>query len=47
MALSGVLVSHHHPDHVGGSMMGYTIEGVGQLLEGVDVPVHVHRDEAE
>jgi glyoxylase-like metal-dependent hydrolase (beta-lactamase superfamily II) len=45
--LSGVLVSHHHPDHVGGSMMGYSIEGLGQLLETVDVPVHVHRHEAE
>jgi glyoxylase-like metal-dependent hydrolase (beta-lactamase superfamily II) len=47
LQLSGVLVSHHHPDHVGGSMMGYSIEGVGQLLERVDVPVHVHRDEAD
>jgi glyoxylase-like metal-dependent hydrolase (beta-lactamase superfamily II) len=28
-------------------MMGYSIEGVGQLLESVDVPVHVHRDEAD
>jgi glyoxylase-like metal-dependent hydrolase (beta-lactamase superfamily II) len=47
LRLAGVLVSHHHPDHVGGSMMGYSIEGLGQLLEGVDVPVHVHRDEAD
>src|SRR5688572_5670873 len=23
MRLSGVLVTHHHPDHVGGSMMGF------------------------
>jgi hydroxyacylglutathione hydrolase len=31
---------------VGGSMMGYTIEGVGELLATGPVPVHVHRDEA-
>lgn len=24
MQLSGVLVTHHHPDHVGGSMMGFS-----------------------
>ena len=28
MAVSGVLATHYHPDHVGGSMMGHTIEGV-------------------
>lgn len=47
MTLVGVLATHHHPDHVGGSMMGYGIEGVARLLELVDVPVHVNRNEAE
>ncbi len=28
MAVTGVLATHYHPDHVGGSMMGLTIEGV-------------------
>ena len=46
MRLSGVLVSHAHPDHVGGGMMGYAIEGLSDLLEHVNVPVHVQRDEA-
>ncbi len=46
MRVVGALVTHHHPDHVGGSMMGYTIEGVGQLLAANPVPVHTHRDEA-
>jgi glyoxylase-like metal-dependent hydrolase (beta-lactamase superfamily II) len=45
MAVAGVLATHYHPDHVGGSMMGYTIRGLGDLLEVVDCPVHVHRDE--
>ena len=47
LRLSGVLATHHHPDHVGGSMMGHTIEGLGRLLEVVDVPVHAHRDEVD
>src|SRR5271166_85688 len=28
MRLSGVLVTHHHPDHVGGSMMGFELKGL-------------------
>jgi glyoxylase-like metal-dependent hydrolase (beta-lactamase superfamily II) len=28
MKLTGVLATHYHPDHVGGEMMGYSIEGV-------------------
>jgi glyoxylase-like metal-dependent hydrolase (beta-lactamase superfamily II) len=46
MRLTGVLVTHAHPDHVGGGMMGYSIEGVADLLELGSVPVHVQRDEA-
>ena len=47
MRLTGVLATHHHPDHVGGSMMGHRIAGLTELLERQAVPVHVHRDEAE
>ena len=46
MTVTGVLASHYHPDHVGGSMMGHTIEGVAALLERVSVPIHVNRNEA-
>jgi hydroxyacylglutathione hydrolase len=46
MRCVGVLATHYHPDHVGGSMMGYPIEGVTDLLEHVSVPVHVQRAEA-
>jgi hydroxyacylglutathione hydrolase len=45
MTLTGVLATHYHPDHVGGSMMGHTIEGVIEVLERVNCPVHVQRDE--
>jgi glyoxylase-like metal-dependent hydrolase (beta-lactamase superfamily II) len=47
MTLSGVLVTHHHPDHVGGSMMGVELKGLAELLERVSVPVHVNTHEAD
>jgi len=45
--LSGVLVTHHHPDHVGGSMMGFELKGLAELLERRSVPVHVNSVEAD
>ncbi len=47
MRCTGVLATHYHPDHVGGSMMGMQLEGVAELLEHVDVPIHVQTPEAE
>ena len=47
MNLSGVLASHYHSDHVGGSMMGHTIEGVRELLELKGTKIHVQAEEAE
>ncbi len=46
MRLTGVLATHYHPDHVGGDMMGFGIEGISRLLEQVSVPIHVQADEA-
>ncbi|MDW3212852.1 MAG: MBL fold metallo-hydrolase [Ilumatobacteraceae bacterium] len=45
MTVTGVLATHYHPDHVGGSMMGHGIAGVADLLERVSCPIHVQRDE--
>jgi glyoxylase-like metal-dependent hydrolase (beta-lactamase superfamily II) len=45
MQVAGVLATHYHPDHVGGSMMGWSIEGLTELLERVSCPVHVQRAE--
>jgi glyoxylase-like metal-dependent hydrolase (beta-lactamase superfamily II) len=47
MRLSGVLVTHHHPDHVGGEMMGFSLPGLADLLMRETVPVHVNSSEAE
>jgi glyoxylase-like metal-dependent hydrolase (beta-lactamase superfamily II) len=47
MRLTGVLATHYHPDHVGGSMAGFNIPGITDVVERVDVPIHVQADEAE
>ena len=47
MRCSGVLATHYHPDHVGGSMMGFELKGITALLDRADVPIHVQADEAE
>ena len=41
--------THYHADHCGGDIMGYSIEGLRELLalDGGGVPVHVQRAEAE
>lgn len=46
MKITGVLVSHYHADHIGGSMMGHTIEGITRLLEQGNIPIHVNQHEA-
>jgi glyoxylase-like metal-dependent hydrolase (beta-lactamase superfamily II) len=47
MRVVGALVTHYHPDHVGGQIFGHRIEGVARLLERAPVPLHVHEREAE
>jgi len=47
MRLTGVLVTHHHPDHVGGDLFGHSLPGLTELLGRQPVPVHVNRNEAE
>jgi glyoxylase-like metal-dependent hydrolase (beta-lactamase superfamily II) len=45
MRLAGVLGTHFHPDHLGGQMAGWSLEGISTLLEHAQVPVHVQHDE--
>ena len=47
MNLNGTLITHYHPDHCGGNMMGMQIEGIAELLDLSPMPVHVQGDEAE
>jgi glyoxylase-like metal-dependent hydrolase (beta-lactamase superfamily II) len=48
MHLGGALITHYHPDHVGGDLGGWSIRGVAELLAlpGVDARLHVQGDEA-
>jgi glyoxylase-like metal-dependent hydrolase (beta-lactamase superfamily II) len=46
MRCVGVLATHYHPDHVGGDLAGFPIEGIARLLELTSVPIHVQRDES-
>jgi glyoxylase-like metal-dependent hydrolase (beta-lactamase superfamily II) len=43
----GALVTHYHPDHVGGDLFGHHVEGVARLLEQVAVPIYVNKHEAD
>jgi len=43
----GALVTHYHPDHVGGDLFGHSVEGLARLLEIAAVPVYVNKHEAD
>ena len=45
MNVVGVLATHYHADHVGGSMMGVDNDGIAGVLERVSCPIHVQRAE--
>jgi len=47
MSVVGALASHYHADHIGGSMMGFSLKGIDELLDQIDVPVHINRHERE
>lgn len=48
MKIVGSLVSHYHPDHVGGSVLGFTVPGgVGPMLARAPGRIHVNRHEAD
>lgn len=47
LTIEHILITHYHPDHLGGSMMGMTIEGAARMLERVKAKIYVNRNEAE
>ena len=46
MRIEGALVTHYHPDHVGGNIFGHDIAGLAELMGTNPCPVHVHQAEA-
>ena len=47
MKLTGALVTHYHPDHVGGEIFGMEIMGLAEMMEKHPVPVYVNKHEAD
>ncbi|MFQ5716360.1 MAG: MBL fold metallo-hydrolase [Nitrospinales bacterium] len=47
MKLTGALVTHYHPDHVGGSIFGMEIKGLTELMARSPVPIYVNKHEAD
>ncbi len=45
--LKGALVSHYHPDHIGGSFSSRNIEGLAELIAKRPVKAYAHSDEAD
>lgn len=45
--LTAALVTHYHPDHVGGSFGGNSIAGIAELMEQRPVKVHAHKAEVD
>jgi hydroxyacylglutathione hydrolase len=47
MKLVGAFATHYHPDHVGGGLFGFGVQGLPDLLELQSCPVHTHKLEAD
>ena len=47
MRVVGALVTHWHPDHVGGPLFGHSVPGLAELLAANPCPIHLHRADAE
>ena len=46
MKLTGALVTHFHPDHIGGDLMGQNIPGIPELLAERGIKVYINKEEA-
>ena len=42
-----ILITHYHQDHLGGHMMGQSVEGSAEMLKRVKAKVYVNKHEAE
>ena len=47
LTVTGAVATHYHFDHVGGAFMGEEVQGIRELLEVIDVPIHVQSQEVE
>jgi hydroxyacylglutathione hydrolase len=42
-----ILITHYHPDHLGGRLMGLSIEGAAEMLSRVKAKVYLNKHEAD
>ena len=42
-----ILITHYHPDHLGGRMMGQNIQGAADMLAKVKAKIYLNKHEAE
>ena len=42
-----ILITHYHPDHLGGRMMGHSVEGAAEMLAKVKAKIYLNKHEAE
>lgn len=49
MKLIGALVTHYHPDHIGGNIFGHCVEGLAELMQVLPrpIPIYVNAKERE
>jgi hydroxyacylglutathione hydrolase len=47
MKVVGALATHYHPDHVGGTMFGFTVEGAARFVARAGAKLHCHRAEVD
>jgi hydroxyacylglutathione hydrolase len=48
LKLTAALITHFHPDHLGGDLMGHHIPGAAELLQrNQKIKIYVHKSEAD
>ena len=45
--IEAVLITHYHADHCGGRMMGMNLPGIAEVLDEMNVPIVINRQELE
>ncbi len=47
MEVDSIVATHCHPDHIGGDLFGYPVEGLAQLVKTKGLKAHINEEEIE